>query len=197
MDDELILVAPNDSSRTVYECMVEMANYAIPSYMKTSYVVSELRRIVQSPHRCIYDGLLGMPTMDVGALCQRVASCRFRHPSCHTVHLFVPLRLEHWLVRHLVTIHLHTGDRRVEYYDPTGASYDQEARVIVGLAQNGESVTPRILVETLMGALPGWTASSVGRRQQGIFSPLSCGQWNLQYISEHAAGVVPAAHLSE
>ena len=183
--DDLILIGQTDACRTAYEYVMDMVNYATPSYMKTSHVVNELRRIVQSPHRCIYDGLLGVPTMDVYALCQNVASCRFRHPS--RVHIFLPLRLEHWLVRHLVTIHLQTNHKHVSYYDPNGASYDNESRVIVGLEQNGESITPRIMVEILMNALPGWTVSSVGLKQQGIFSPLSCGWLNLTYIREQVS----------
>ena len=192
------MVSHADSYPALYEYIMEMVHCAAPPYMRMSHLTSELRAIVQAPHACIYDGLLGVP-IDVYEFCERIASCRVGAPRPpHHAQLFVPLRLEHWMVRHLVTIHLfsggggtsHEGVSHVAYYDPHGASYEDESRVIVGLNEaDNKPITPRRLVEILMRSLPGWTCHSVGRKQQGVFSPFSCGLFNLQYISECVSGV--------
>jgi hypothetical protein len=129
--DELMIVGEFDWHRSIYEYVMDMVVFTIPSNMKTSHVADELRRLVQPPHLCLYDGLLGVQ-IDANELCQRIASCSSDDRKRHA-QLFVPLRLEHWLVRHLVTVHLLLSEMRVVYYDPNGVSYDNETRVIVGL----------------------------------------------------------------
>jgi hypothetical protein len=180
--DELMIVGEFDWHRSIYEYVMDMVVFTIPSNMKTSHVADELRRLVQPPHLCLYDGLLGVQ-IDANELCQRIASCSSDDRKRHA-QLFVPLRLEHWLVRHLVTVHLLLSEMRVVYYDPNGVSYDNETRVIVGMEHDGESVTPRRFIEMLLQSLPGWNKHSAGLQQQGLLSPLSCGRFNLQYIRE-------------
>jgi hypothetical protein len=184
--DDLVTVSHVDTHRPLYEFIVDtLMEYAIPSHMKMSYVVHELMRRVSSPHGCLYDGLLGNP-MERLELCERIASfgrTRARRSSSET-HLFVPLRLEHWLIRHLVTVHLRANVRRIEYYDPNGTGYEHETRAIVGLTTADDaSTTPRWLIEQVMQLLPpGWTAHSIGVQHQGILSPLACGRLNIEYI---------------
>jgi hypothetical protein len=182
--DDLIMVSHTDSYRHVYEYIKDMlAYYTIPSNMKMSHVANELLKIVKPPNACVYDGLLGVSNSAL-EMCERIASCRENRYRSQHVDVFVPLRLEHWLVRHLVTIRLHTSGRYVAYYDPNGTSYQHETRVIVGLEHNGGPVTPGLFIELLMRSLTGWTCHSACLRHQGILSPLSCGRFNLHYICE-------------
>ncbi len=185
-----MLVSHADSSPTLYEYIMDMLHYSTPHYMKMSHVTNQLRSIVQPPHTCVYDGILGVP-IEVHELCQRIAWQVGANRPPHA-QLFVPLRLEHWLVHHLVTIHLHTFGGAsygacVAYYDPHGSAYEDERRVIVDLVEDGVAITPSGFIQQLMKSLPGWTCRSVGMRHQGVFSPLSCGRMNLQYIEQCVA----------
>ena len=178
--DELIIVSHADSYRHVCEYIKDiLVYYGVPSHMKVSHVANELRAIVQHPNVCIYDGLLGVPN-DALELCERIASSiRSRQPNTD---IFVPLRLEHWLVRHLVTIRLHTSGHYVAYYDPNGTSYEHEIRFIVGLEHNGDPITPSRFLGMLMPYLPGWTCNSASIQDQGLLTPMSCGHFNVEYI---------------
>ena len=179
--DNIVTVSHVDSYRSLFDFFKDtLVDYTIPSYMKMSHVVQELQTIVLRPHACIYDGLLGLPN-EAGELCERIASHRNTTRASH-VEIFVPLLLENWVIHHLVTIHLHFGTKSVMYYDPKGTRYEAEMRHIVGLQHNGETVTLVRFIEILMRSLPGWSFDSVGVWQQGFFSPLSCGRFNLQYI---------------
>jgi len=188
--DDSVVVSHDDAIRSFYELFQDTFEYyTLPPYMKMSHVVQELRTIVRRPHVCMYDGLLGFPN-DAGEWCERIAA-HAGTARAEGSDMFIPVRLEHWLVRHLVTIRLRVGARAVTYYDPRGTGYEGEMRTVVGLTEHGVPVTVAQLFAMLRGALPDWSFASVGVWHQGLWSPLSCGRWNLQYINECLSDRVP------